>query len=233
MIDWHSHILPGLDDGSRDVAESISLINMQMAQGVDTVIATPHFYANDETVNSFLERRKKAFELLKPQLPEGSPKIKLGAEVRYYQGISRMEDLSLLRIEDTKLLLLEMPITVWTEYTVKELIELSGKSNMRIILAHIERYLRLQKRSVWERLYDNGILMQMNTSFVMSLRSKRKAISLLKEGIVQLLGSDCHDTVLRPPQFTKAFEIIQKKIGDDFINVINEYGYSILEKTNN
>ena len=59
MIDWHSHILPGMDDGSHDVTESLCLINMQMAQGVRTVIATPHFYADDETVASFLDRRKK------------------------------------------------------------------------------------------------------------------------------------------------------------------------------
>ena len=59
MIDWHSHILPELDDGSRSVAESIYLINMQKAQGVGTVIATPHFYADDESVESFLERRER------------------------------------------------------------------------------------------------------------------------------------------------------------------------------
>ena len=48
MIDWHCHILPNMDDGSRDVAESISLINMQREQGIGTIVATPHFYANDE-----------------------------------------------------------------------------------------------------------------------------------------------------------------------------------------
>ena len=83
MIDWHTHILPEMDDGSQDVAESISMINMLVSQGINTVIATPHFYANDETVDSFLERRKKALELLMAELPEGPPEIKLGAEVRY------------------------------------------------------------------------------------------------------------------------------------------------------
>ena len=58
MIDWHSHILPGVDDGSRNVEESISILGMLNLQGVKTVIATPHFLANDESLESFLIRRR-------------------------------------------------------------------------------------------------------------------------------------------------------------------------------
>lgn len=233
MIDWHTHILPGMDDGSHEVAESISMINMQVSQGVDMVVATPHFYANDETVDSFLDRRKKALELLMAELPEGSPEIRLGAEVRYYQGISRMTDLKALRIEGSKLLLLEMPMTVWTEYMVRELIELSGKSSIRIVLAHIERYLNLQKQAVRERIYDSGILMQANASFFTTLASRRKAISLLKEGKIHFVGSDCHNVTSRSPKIGQAFEIIQKKLGDDYISQMNAYGYSMLATTSN
>ena len=148
MIDWHTHILPGMDDGSRDVAESISLIKMQVSQGIDTVVATPHFYANDETINSFLDRRKKSLELLKSELPDTSPKILLGAEVRYYQGISRMADLNALRIENSKLILLEMPISTWTEYMIRELIEISGKSEVKIVLAHVDIIVTSRKQVV-------------------------------------------------------------------------------------
>lgn len=229
MIDWHTHILPEMDDGSHNVAESISMIKMQASQGVSTVIATPHFYANDETVDSFLQRRKKSFELIMTELSEVPLEVKLGAEVRYYQGISRMADLESLRIEGSKLLLLEMPMTSWTEYMVRELIELSGKSSVQIVLAHIERYLSMQKRAVWERLYESGILMQVNASFFITLFSRHKALSLIKEEKIQFIGSDCHNMTTRPPQIGKAFEIIQKKLGDDYISQINEYGYSKLE----
>jgi len=232
VIDWHSHILPGMDDGSKDLAESIAMIQMQAVQGVKTVVATPHFYANDEKVDAFVERRAKALETLKTQLPENAPKILLGAEVRYYQGISRMENLMDLRIEGSKLLLLEMPMSVWTEYMIRELIELSGKSSVRIVLAHVERYLKLQKQSVWERIADSGIMMQVNGSFITSLATKRKAISLLAEGAVQFLGSDCHNLTTRSPQLGKAFEIIRKKLGDDYLNQMNQYGYSLFTATN-
>ena len=83
MIDWHTHVLPGMDDGSRNVAESVSILEAQMLQGVNTVIATPHFYANDESLESFLDRRNKSFEQLKNELRETSPNILLGSEVRY------------------------------------------------------------------------------------------------------------------------------------------------------
>ena len=230
MIDWHTHILPAMDDGSHNLNESISLLNMQVSQGVSTVIATPHFYANDETVDSFLQRRKNSFELLKTELTEATVEVKLGAEVKYYQGISRMDKLESLRIEGSKLLLLEMPMTTWTEYMVRELVELSGKSSVQIVLAHIERYLSLQKRSVWERIYDSGILTQVNASFFTTLISRHKALSLLEEGNIQVILSDCHNITSRPPQIGKAFEIIQKKLGDDYISQMNEYGYSMLEK---
>lgn len=231
MIDWHSHILPGMDDGSKDAAESISMLGMQASQGVKTVIATPHFYANDETVDSFLGRRSKAMEDLKSQLPENAPKILLGAEVRYYQGISRLEGLRDLTIEGSKLLLLEMPMGVWPESMVRELIELSGKSSVRIVLAHVDRYLKLQKQSVWDRIMESGILMQMNADFFTSFASKRKALTLLEDGVVQFLGSDCHNTTTRPPQLGKAFEVIRRKLGDDYLNQMNEYGYSLFKAT--
>lgn len=226
MIDWHSHILPGMDDGSHNVAESISMVSMQKAQGVSTVIATPHFYANDENVESFIKRREKALTALQKEIPDNMPEIILGAEVRYYQGISRMADLQALRIENSKLLLLEMPVATWTEYMIKELTELSSKSSIQIVLAHIDRYLRLQKEAVWYRIQDSGILMQVNASFITSFATKRKAIALMKEGRIHFIGSDCHNMTTRPPQIGKAFEVIQKKLGDEYISQMNEFGYS-------
>jgi protein-tyrosine phosphatase len=196
------------------------------------VIATPHFYANDESVATFVERRAAALDTLKAQLPETAPKILLGAEVRYYQGISRLENLKDLRIEGSKLLLLEMPMSVWTETVIRELIELSGKSGVQIVLAHVERYLKLQKQPVWDRILDSGILMQCNASFFTSLASKRKAISLLTEGVVQFLGSDCHNTTSRPPDLDKAFDVIRKKLGDDYLDQMTQYGYSLFAGTN-
>jgi len=229
MIDWHSHILPRMDDGSRDVSESIALLKMLSEQGVGTVIATPHFYANDETVASFLKRREKSLALLKESLPEGVPNIILGAEVRYYRGVSRLAELKALRIEGSKILLLEMPESKWPEDIVCELIEMSSMSKVRLVLAHIERCFALQSASVWERVYESGIMMQVNASFFDSFSTKRKALSWLKNGKIHFIGSDCHNTTTRKPKIGKAFELIEKRLGEDCLAALNEYGYSKLD----
>lgn len=229
MIDWHSHVLPSMDDGSRDVEESLSLLQMLSEQGVHTVIATPHYYANDESVNDFLDRRKSAFDLLCKQTLHDSQKILLGAEVRYYQGISRMAELKRLCIEGSKLLLLEMPFSKWTEYTVRELVELAGSKDLTVVLAHIERYMKLQLSGTWERLRESGVLMQVNATFFTEFGTRRKALSLLENGGIQFLGSDCHNMTSRPPCIGRAFEIIEKRHGTNFLCQMNEYGYAMLD----
>lgn len=230
MIDWHTHILPEMDDGSRDAEESVAMLQMLARQGVDTVIATPHFLANDESVDSFLERRARSAELLAEAMPDGMPQILLGAEVKYYQGISRMADLNRLRIEGTRLLLLEMSMAKWTEYTVRELVEFSASRDVTVILAHVERYERLQSRATWERLYENGLLMQANASFFTEFATRRRAVGRLENHFLSVVGSDCHNTTSRPPKIGKAFEQIEKKLGTDWVEQFLAYGKAILAK---
>lgn len=232
MIDWHSHILPDIDDGSKNVEESKLLLDSLKRQGVDTVIATPHFYADNESVDAFLEKRKKAYEKLSSDLPKKSPEILLGAEVRYYPGISRMKDLEKLSIGKTDLLLLEMSMSVWSEYTVRELRELSGMGIVRIILAHVERYLPMQKKGVWEQLLEDEIIMQTNASYFQSILTKRKAIHLLENGMIHIIGSDCHNMTTRPPKLEKTFQFIKDKLGEEFLTRMDEYGHFILGNNN-
>lgn len=230
MIDWHNHVLPEMDDGSHSVAESIAMMQAQAEQGVTTVIATPHFYANDESVATFLKRRSRSAETLHGQQTGCDlPTLRLGAEVRYYPGISRMEGLSSLCIEGSNLLLLEMPMTKWTDSMVRELLEMSGRNGMLLVLAHIDRYWSLQSKRVWNSLLDNGILMQTNASFFTALTTRRKALSLLGEGYVHLLGSDCHNMTSRPPYIGRAFDVIRKRFGADYVCQINEFGYSLFD----
>ena len=230
MIDWHCHILPQMDDGSSDVAESISLLQMQAEQGVRTVVATPHFYANDESVESFLARREEAYGNLKEALTKELPEVILGTEVHYYRGISRMLNLKDLCIQNSKILLLEMPMGRWSEDMILELIEMSSMSGFRLVLAHIDRYWSLQKAKVWKRLYECGILMQVNASIFGAFSTKRKAISLLRDGGIHFIGTDCHNTTTRKPDIKVAFDLIVKKMGNDYLFQMNEFGYSMFGK---
>lgn len=228
MIDWHSHILPRVDDGSRSLEESEGLLEKLAEQGVTTVVATPHFIADNESVAGFIERRNSAYDKLKKSGAHANLEIRLGAEVKYYSGISRLAELRSLCTEKTRLLLLEMPIASWTEYTVKELIEIATTKNIVLILAHVERMLKLQSKKTMQRLIEAGVLMQVNASFFTDSRTKRKALKLLKKGDIHLVGSDCHSLKKRPPEIGAAYEIINRKFGEDFISSLNEYGKSLL-----
>ncbi|MEF2562838.1 MAG: CpsB/CapC family capsule biosynthesis tyrosine phosphatase, partial [Negativibacillus sp.] len=94
MIDFHAHILPKMDDGSKSAEESIAMLKIQAEQGIRCVVATPHFYAEHETPQDFLHRREHSYQSLQQEierqgLQEQLPQIRLGAEVRYFEGISR------------------------------------------------------------------------------------------------------------------------------------------------
>lgn len=231
MIDWHSHILPQMDDGSRSVAESLELLRALSAQKIDCVIATPHFYANDESVDDFLKRRDSSYQHLNAHLTEDAPRIVLGSEVSYYPGISRLSGLEQLKIERTNLLLLEMPTSEWTESTVNELLELADRRDLTLVLAHIERYLPYQSKSVWNLLCEHNVLMQTNAGFFLNLGSRHKAFRLLRRGKIQLIGSDCHNMKTRPPRIGKAFEAIHNKFGGDFVCQMDQFGYSLFTKS--
>ena len=230
MIDWHSHVLPQIDDGSRSLEESAELLTMLSAQGVNTVIATPHFYPNDESMSKFLERRALAYEKLASILNDSMPKVILGAEVSYYSGISHNEELSKLCIEGTRLLLLEMPFAKWTDHTIREIIERASRGDVTVVLAHIERYFDIQSEKIFASLQEYGVIMQVNSSFFNRNTTKRKALKLLANGKIQLIGSDTHNVSTRPPTLSDAYNTIEKKFGKDFIYEINGYGRFLLDK---
>ncbi len=230
MIDFHSHILPGIDDGSSSTEESIQLMEMLSGQGIKTVVATPHFYADEQSVDEFLEKRKNAFEKLKAEYAQSSPEIICGAEVYYYPGISRMTDLRKLCIRGTNLLMLEMPMTEWTEYTVREVCQLARTGGVTVVMAHIERYMKYRSRKTLNRFYEEDILMQVNASFFNNKATRRKALSMMKKEEISFIGSDCHNITTRPPRIGQALWEVEKKLGKEFISRFTNYGYSLLNK---
>lgn len=230
MIDLHSHILPQIDDGSQSVEESLAMLESLSSQGVETLVATPHFYANSVTVEAFLEKRDTAYRLLEKAREDSTPRLLRGAEVRYYEGISKLDGLKKLCIEGSKLLLLEMPFAKWSDFAVSELFEMSRCSGYRIVLAHIERYYYLQEKGVFQNLLENDVLFQVNATLFQSVLTRRKALSLLKKGFVHFLGSDCHDLKNRPPVIGTAYDIIKRKLGDDLVSEMIDFGYSFIER---
>lgn len=228
MIDFHSHILPGIDDGSASVEESLELLRMLSEQGVDTVVATPHFYPDRMSVQTFLERRERAYAKLSEADLTGLPRIILGAEVRYYDGIHRLPELELLCAGDSRVLLLEMPFSRWSELTVKEVTALARSGRVTVVLAHIERYLSFQSSEAWERLFESEVLTQVNASFFTGFLTKRKALNMLGSHAIHVIGSDCHNLTTRAPAIGKASEVIEKRFGRECLHHISEFTRDLL-----
>ena len=229
MIDFHSHVLPKMDDGSRSCAESAAMLRESYAQGIDILAATSHFYANENSPEEFLHRRARSWEQLAAVLTDDMPAIRLGAEVQYFEGICRVREVDLLRLEGSQVLLLEMPFCAWSDRMVKDVLDLNRRPDYTVLLAHIERYLQWQPEEVWQELRDEGVLMQSNPSFFLNRKTRRPALKMLKYGEVDLLGSDCHNMDARPPELEGAFQLILEKMGQGEIRRINTLGISLLE----
>lgn len=202
MIDFHTHILPGIDDGSRSVEQSMELLQMEASQGITDVVLTSHFYASQGNVQSYLERRGKAFEKLAGQLVPELPKLHLGAEVQYFEGISVADDVEKLCIQGTDLLLLEMPFFQWSDRMIQDVLALNERKDIQILLAHVDRYMGSQPADLWEYLSKRHILMQANTFCFKGFLNRRKFTKLFEQGIIHVLGTDCHSTNARSPDWS-------------------------------
>ena len=214
-VDLHSHVLPGIDDGSRDITESLALLRLLHDQGVSIVCATPHFHTHGNTIETFLSQRERAVRELRLAADSDCPEIRLGAEISYYDGISRSDSIRELAIEGTPLLLVEMPFGAWSQRMISDIIALNSSGHVRVILAHIERYLLLEPPSVFSQLLHSGVLMQSNADFFLSRYGKRVGLHMLKKGRLHALGSDCHSTGSRPPRIAEAAAHIRSVGGED------------------
>lgn len=211
MFDFHSHILPGMDDGSANVDESLSLLTILAQQGVTGVAATPHFYAARESPDHFLLRRAKASQRLSARLSAGMPEILLGAEVFYYSGISHTEELDQLCLQGTAYLLLEMPFSPWSDLELREVLALQDRGIVQVVLAHVDRYWRMQRREVWDLLRQRGVELQLNAEGLLHWNNRRQYIEMLARKQIRFIGSDCHNTVSRQPKLDRAQQVLQRK----------------------
>lgn len=230
-IDFHSHILPGIDDGSRSVAESIEMLQMEASQGVDYVVATPHFYANSDRPDRFLRRRKEAELRLREEMQKHPdlPKIGTGAEVFYFRGISESEIVSDLTIENKSYILLEMPDVPWTDSMFDEIEQIYFKQGITPVIAHIDRYICLfRTHGIPERLSQMPVLVQANAEFFLRFWTKSMALQMLHRKQIHLLGSDCHNLSNRSPNLDSAYRVIEKRLGSGFVDYIDQCGAHVL-----
>lgn len=231
VIDFHSHILPGIDDGSASVEESIALLQMEAQQGIRHVVATPHFYPRYESPETFLEKRDQAEALLRREMEKHPdlPQISVGAEVYYFRGMSESEFLPQLTIRDKSCILIEMPHAPWSEAIFRELDAIWIRRGIRPVIAHIDRYIGpFRTYGIPQSLEGLPVLVQANASFFLDRVTAPMAMRMLRRDQIQLLGTDCHNTTDRKPNLGPAIQRIEQKLGSDALFRIQGYENAIL-----
>ncbi len=223
VIDFHSHILPKIDDGSESLKQSIAMLQKEKEQGITHVVATPHFYAVQHKPGDFLEKRAVAEQALRAEMKRhpGLPRVTVGAEIYYYNGIGDSEVLTQLTVGNTRFVLVEMPMPPWSERVYRDLENIYFKQNLVPIVAHIDRYIApFHTYKIPQRLEQLPVMIQANASFFLEKSTRSMALRMLKQGKIHLLGSDCHDLSERAPQLGDALKIIEQKFGGDIFSSI-------------
>ncbi len=217
MIDLHTHILPGLDDGAQSLADAVAMARAAAADGITTVLATPHANGHQPLTQEEVARRARA---LQGELEEQ------GIALRVLPGIEnaiapdlpqRVEGGTAFPLAGTPYLLVELPLEGFPPYTEQVLFELQVRG-LTPLLAHPERNAALQRDpSPLERLVRRGILAQVTAASLMGAfgpRTQRAAVAFLKQGLVHVIATDAHAVASpRAPLLSPAVAVAARIVG--------------------
>lgn len=205
-IDFHAHILPGVDHGCDGVETALAQLAAAERAGVGTVAATSHFYPDRRGAQTFLERRDAAAAALRAAYA-GPVRVRCAAEVFLCEGLDHFPGLRLLCIEGTDILLTEMPAPPWGRRYVDALHALRERG-CKPVLAHIERYPREQV----EPLLRMGFAAQVNAAAFAHPLLRGRLRGYLRAGCVRALGSDLHGA---PPDAYRDYVRAMRLLGAD------------------
>ena len=220
MIDIHCHILPGADDGSASMEDSLMMARMAVAGGVNTVIATPHCnlpYVDDP--NYISDRlRDRYIELISALRDEKIPlKILPGAEVMATPDLAELiENKRVLTLAGSRYLLTEFFFGEDEEYITGML----GKvieAGLRPIVAHPERYRAVHRRpEVVEEWVQEGCIIQLNKGSILGHFGRRVKMAsewILCRGLAHIVASDAHGCEQRTPHMAEISAVLERAYG--------------------
>ena len=228
--DIHTHILPGMDDGSPDVDTSLKMLQRQREQGVDVVCATSHYYSYENSITTFCERRAVALRTLTEAMTEGLPRVIPAAEVAFFSGIGEHPGLERLCIQGSRTLMLEMPFTEWSDFEVEEVSALVLDRGFQVVLVHPERFCTSKgNRKKIRQLEELPVALQVNTGTLLHWRRRRLGLELLRETQIPLLASDCHNLTNRIPNLQEGRKIVEQKLGVGVLNQIDQNAAQLIQ----
>lgn len=232
IFDIHSHILPAVDDGAKNLETSVRLLEMMKEQGITDVIATPHFDANNDNLDEFVSKVKAAYNKLENEISgKELPNVYIGSEVFYFPGIGKSHGIRALSLCGSDHLLMELPICRIDDIIINDIISLRRELGIIPIIAHIERYSKQHGFKKLLKLFENKTaLAQVNTLSVIQKPYCRTVLKLIKKGYVTYVATDAHSVVNRPPLMDSALKEIDTKLGRVCRNQIIRNGCRLFDE---
>lgn len=216
MTDLHCHILPGMDDGAKDVSESLMLLRREYEDGVRNIALTSHFNSKRISVEDFLEQRSCAFEKLREALKDEDMQFefKLGAEVFFTPELCDL-NANTLCMGDTSFILIEFP-TTHRPHFIRETFRSLNEQGIYPIIAHVERYpFMMDNPQFLYELVAAGAYTQINAGALLKKSMTKQLLNLIKWDLVHVISTDAHSLDKRPPQMAAAMKLIASKLGKD------------------
>ena len=219
-IDMHCHILPGVDDGAKDLAETKKMLEIAYAEGIRCIIATPHHHPHRGKAPA--EKLRERAKLVREAAHEIDERFRvyLGTEIYFGQDVAdKLKEGKILSMNRREYVLVEFPPSQTYSY-IRQGIQQLQFAGYEVILAHVERYHCIAEDvELAEELYDMGVNLQVNADGITggSGRKIRKFIEeLMNRDLVFCVGTDAHDTKYRPPKMKKAAAYVEKRYGEDY-----------------
>lgn len=223
-IDIHSHILPFMDDGARDEKMSLAMLRIAESEGITDIIVTPHYRQGH-----YKGERKdveQALSKMREVMKEEGIHINLypGNEIYYRSELEeKLDSGALSTMNDTEYVLVEfspMEDFMYIRSAVEELLSIGYTP----IIAHVERIQCIEKKTEHARtLKRMGCELQVNASSIVGeagFRSKHFTQKLLKEELVDYVGTDAHNVEKRPPKMKKCAEMLYRKYDREYVEAI-------------
>lgn len=210
MIDIHCHILPGFDDGARDIQDTLEMASLAQASGVRVIVATPHCNVPGEPDNYYSSRYRDAFYSACKALEEERIPVKLlpGMEVfATYDLPELIMQKKVLTINQSDYLLMEFAFDEDPEF-VEIMVDRIKEINIKPVIAHPERYEFIKNDVEFAKhLVNKGCIFQANKGSLTGRygrRSEETVYRLLRRNLISVVASDAHSAVVRTPDMRKA-----------------------------
>lgn len=230
FIDFHSHFLPGIDDGAMSTSIGCEMAHDAYKQGTEYLVATPHFYPlNSITIDEAITKRDNALFKILSYSKENDisiPKIISGFEVAYDKSLLSMNSLDKFCIDNTNHILLELPYCKWSNTLSEEIYELSI-SGYNIILAHVERYLPIEGGRILD-FVDLDVKFQISCSVPIKGADRKFLNYIIKNGRYCIMGTDMHNMDTRPCDILDSFKRFEKKYKKEAEDLFYNNSYKIL-----